>query len=336
MTPLPDLARLSLQNWVELVNEIGAPPNVDAQAFATSVYHRVTRAYPTTALSSGVASGNFVPKAERTPLERFFQNNPSLELIKHNIPAYLAERGDQAFAGIALEDRPEVLAEVRSFQRVLHVAPQPDAAQTLLELGIKSATQIAALGQQQFSLKATAAGMTKSEAERAFQVAAQRYASVVSLYTQFNRDAVGILPKAMGQGLNGNEAVRAAIQRDPSLATLFGSQDYCATDFCTSILSPAAYLCDLLLWLHNHKLSNGTVLDVLDNRRPDIRHLLLNCPNTDTELPYIDLVNELLADTISPPIDVASTSYVQEALVNGTTYYYIVTSVNSVGQGAQS
>ena len=64
--------------------------------------------------------------------------------------------------------------------------------------------------------------------------------------------------------------------------------------------------------------------------------MLLNCPNTDTELPYIDLVIELLADKISPPIDAISTSYVQAALVNGTTYYYIVTAVNSVGEGAPS
>ena len=74
----------------------------------------------------------------------------------------------------------------------------------------------------------------------------------------------------------------------------------------------------------------------MDSRRPDIRHLLLNCPNTDTELPYIDLVNELLADKISPPIDAISTSYTQEALIDGTTYYYIVTAVNAVGQGAPS
>ena len=53
----------------------------------------------------------------------------------------------------------------------------------------------------------------------------------------------------------------------------------------------------------NHQQGAQTALDVLDSRRPDIRHLLLNCPNTDTELPYIDLVNELLADTISPPTD---------------------------------
>ncbi len=200
-----------------------------------------------------------------------------------------------------------MVANARSFQRVLRVAPNPDVAQTLLGLGIKSATQIATLGQQQFFLKATAAGLTKPEANQAFQAAAQRYANVVSHYMQFNRDSIGIWPQAMGQVSIINEPAQQAIQRDQSLATLFGSQDYCATDDCTSILSPAAYLCDLLLWLRNHPQGAKTALDVLDSRRPDIRHLLLNCPNTDTELPYIDLVNELLGDKISPPPSASTT-----------------------------
>ena len=118
----------------------------------------------------------------------------------------------------------------------------------------------------------------------------------------------------MGQISDRDQAVQQALDRDPSLATLFGSQDYCATDDCTSVLSPAAYLCDLLMWLRNHLQGTQTALDVLDSRRPDIRHLLLNCPNADTELPYIDLVNELLADKISPAMDSATTSYVQAAL----------------------
>src|SRR4029079_5676475 len=90
---------------------------------------------------------------------------------------------------------------------------------------------------------------------------------------------------------------------DQSLATLFGSQDYCAVDGCTSVLSPAAYVCDLLLWLRNHPLTgtSANALQALFARRPDIGHLLLNCPNTQTPMPYIDLVNELLEDAVAPP-----------------------------------
>jgi len=310
---LADLARLSQQDWLQLINQTGPPSGTvaagtasSADALASVVYARVTRAYPTAALSGRIAVGTLVPKAQQQPLIQFFQNNPSLELLTDNVAVYLANQGDTAFAGISREDQTAVVANARSFQRVMRVAPNPDVAQTLLGLGITSATQISTLGQQQFLVKATAAGLTEPEATRAFQAAAQRYASVVGLYTKLNTDSIGVLPKAIGQFSDYNTKVKAATDRDPTLATLFGSQDYCATDDCTSILSPAAYLCDLLLWLRNHPQGSKTVLDVLDGRRPDIRNLLLNCSNTDTELPYIDLVNELLADKISPPLSVST------------------------------
>jgi len=312
-TTLSDLARLSEQDWVQLINQTGPPSATVAAGTASSadelasvVYARVTRAYPTAALSSRIAAATLVPQAQQQPLIQFFQNNPSLELLTDNVAVYLANQGDAAFAGIGTADQAAVVANARSFQRVMRVAPSPDVAQTLLGLGITSATQISTLGQQQFLLKATAAGLTEPEATQAFQAAAQRYASVVGLYMKLNTDSIGILPKGIGQFSGLNTTVKAATDRDPTLTTLFGSEDYCATDDCTSILSPAAYLCDLLLWLRNHPQGSHTVLDVLDGRRPDIRNLLLNCPNTDTELPYIDLVNELLADKISPPTPVVT------------------------------
>ena len=304
---LPDLARLTQQDWVNLVNQTGAPPGIDAagtatpaQVFAAVIYTRVTRAYPTAALSARITTGKFIPEPQQAPLLQFFQNNPELELVKDNIPVYLASQGEAAFAGIGKEDQAAVVANARSFQRVLRITPATDVAETLIGLGFNSATQIAALGQQQFFTKAVAAGLTKPEANQVYQASAQRYANVVGLYMQFNNEAIGLWPQGMGDISGLARPVQQAIQTDPNLATLFGSQSYCETDDCTSVLSPAAYLCDLLLWLRNHQLAAGTVLDVLDGRRPDIRHLLLNCPNSDTELPYIDLVIELLADKISP------------------------------------
>jgi hypothetical protein len=311
---LPDLARLSEQDWIALVNQSGPPPSIDAagtaspaEVFARVVYARVTRAYPTAALSSRIAAGNIIPPPQRAPLAQFFQNNPALELSKHNIPVYLAAQGDKAFAGIAAADQPAVIDNARRFQRVLRVAPSVDAAETLLGLGIHSAVQIATMGDQQFFVKATQAGISKPEANRIYRAGAQRYASTVSLYMKLNRDAVGVWPRAIGNTADLDQPSEAAVARDETLTTLFGSQDYCAVDSCASLLSPAAYLCDLLLWLSNHPQGAQTVLDVFDGRRADVRHLLLNCSNSETPLPYIDLVNELLADAISPPNDPNST-----------------------------
>ena len=311
---LHDLARLTLQDWIEFVGQSGPPPSIDAagdtppaEVFARVVHARITRAYPTAALSSRAAGADFIPQPQRAPLAQFFKNNAALELVKHNLTVYLENAGDKAFADIDARDRAMVVANARRFQRVLRVAPAVDSAATLLRLGIGSATHIAKLGQQQFFLKATQAGLTKRETNRIYRTAAQRYASVISLFNKYNIDAIGLWPKAIGLVGDLRDPIQKVVQRDQSLATLFGSQDYCEVDSCTSILSPAAYLCDLLLWLRNHPQGGHTALDTLDGRRPDIRHLLLNCPNTETALPYIDLVNEVLADAVSPPADPNST-----------------------------
>src|SRR6266487_539267 len=92
----------------------------------------------------------------------------------------------------------------------------------------------------------------------------------------------------------------------PNLQTLFGSDSYCACQDCQSVLGDAAYLVDILEFLSHRSASNGLyVRDVLLARRPDIAQIELSCPNTNTALPYIDLVNELLEDAVAPPADPA-------------------------------
>jgi hypothetical protein len=313
-TTLSQLATVSLADWTTRIGTTGAPANIEpagnqsaAAVFAANVYNQVTSAYPTAALTSRIAQFKLFGESDRNTLTQFFNNNPGLELITQSLPAYLAAQGQTAFQGIDPAQQPAVIANARILQRVLRVAPNVDAAQALIGLELTSATQINGLGRQQFSALATAQGLTLNQADTIFETAAQRYASVVATYMRYNTDAMGPLPKMVMDPFPLNQAIQTAVQGDASLATLFGSQDYCLIADCTSVLSPAAYLCDLLLWLRNHNQGGHTALDVLDGRRPDIRNLLLNCPNTDVELPYIDLVIELLADKISPPTDPNST-----------------------------
>ena len=67
-TSLANLARLSVQDWEQLVNQVGAPPNIDAagtaspaEVFARVIYAQVTRAYPTTALSGRITRATSSP-----------------------------------------------------------------------------------------------------------------------------------------------------------------------------------------------------------------------------------------------------------------------------------
>src|SRR6478609_1455460 len=58
----------------------------------------------------------------------------------------------------------------------------------------------------------------------------------------------------------------------------------------------------MLYFLNQRKIDDQTdsVKNVLLKRRPDIAQILLTCDNTNTELPYIDLVNEILEAAVAP------------------------------------
>lgn len=90
------------------------------------------------------------------------------------------------------------------------------------------------------------------------------------------------------------DALGADVIAGPTLESLFGEMDYCACEHCRSILSPAAYLVDLLLFCDRQTNEKENPQTVLFQRRPDIQHLPLTCENTNRPIPYIDLVNETL------------------------------------------
>ena len=304
-----DLAALAQKDWEAILTQSGAgavPADIAAsgtttaaQLFAAQIYGRVTAAYPTSALASRISQGSMVPDAQRAPLTAFFTANSELDLVTTNLDAYLANKGATAFTGIAATDQAAVIANVRRFQRVLQIAANVDTAQTLLDLGLDSSSRIVMLGERQFVARTAAAGIAAAESEAVFANAEHLYATALSLLTQNHSGFRNVWPAAMGDTSALQSAAGQAVKTNPTLQTLFGPQDFCAVDPATSVLSPAAYLTDLLLWLRNR--DPAAAYTTLRTRRPDIGKILLNADNTFTELPYIDLVNELLEDAVAPP-----------------------------------
>jgi hypothetical protein len=94
----------------------------------------------------------------------------------------------------------------------------------------------------------------------------------------------------------------------PNLQTLFQLADACVCEECRSVHSAAAYLVDTLQFLADRLVTDagapGPALkvarDVLFERRPDLGDLDLSCGNTNTPVPYIDLVCELLEEAVAP------------------------------------
>lgn len=108
----------------------------------------------------------------------------------------------------------------------------------------------------------------------------------------------------------------SVLDANPTLQTLFGSQDACACGHCSSVLGPAAYFVDVLQFINEANLLNR-ILDL--KRRPDLQDLELSCNNTNTVVPSIDLALEILENAVALPFDVRlpDGTNVDEQLVSG-------------------
>jgi hypothetical protein len=93
------------------------------------------------------------------------------------------------------------------------------------------------------------------------------------------------------------QMVDAAPEVAAELSELFGTLDMCSCQHCCSVYSPAAYLVDLLEFLKRH---SPAAYGALRKRRGDIWDTELSCKNTDTPIPYVDLVNEILENATAP------------------------------------
>jgi hypothetical protein len=162
-----------------------------------------------------------------------------------------------------------------------------------------------------------------ARAKMAWAQAQSVYATSLMAFGRYNLALNGIGFK----GFNPPTPPPGALDNLPSLQALFGSMDYFECEDCQSVYSPAAYLVDLLQYLSAFASQGGaasTALEALLARRSEIQYIALDCSNTNTTLPYIDLVNEILESAIapslpSPPppprlIDTAGTSDERRAL----------------------
>jgi hypothetical protein len=201
--------------------------------------------------------------------------------------------------------------QLKAVQRVFKLAPTYRQTTALLDAGIHSAAAAHAIGQQQFVDTATATGhFTEAEAKVAYAKATDVHLASTMLAGQIAGAGGALGIPALGGGAA--PASLAAVTKDfPNMSSLFALTDVCQCDDCRNVHSASAYLADVLQFLKNRLVTGGggpavkKAKDVLFARRPDLGDLDLSCENTNTELPYIDLVCELLEDTVAPDAGIA-------------------------------
>ncbi|MFE7077103.1 neuraminidase-like domain-containing protein [Streptomyces sp. NPDC057620] len=329
-----DLAKYDHQAWMTLLqqpdpdgNIIGAPANIDALApegaidqYAVILEQQFERAYPTASFSAKLHRVETAPVTAKTDIVTFLEANPAFQLDRYRVDHYLAEHPE---ATRDLQDPQGMVAELKTVQRLFKLDPKFASVTTLLDRNIDSAQDIYFLGQGQFLTVMSGSNINVLEAKQLYRKAENAYALALALYADLNQTVIGIQPFGVPT-LTPAPDQQEKIAALPNLRTLFGSLDYCECPECRSVYSPAAYFVDTMRFLgdrgtHGTGVNAGkTVRQVLLQRRPDLGEIELSCENTQTPLPYIDLVNEILEDVVAPPASATLNAAIEPDLVAGT------------------
>ncbi|WP_182407528.1 neuraminidase-like domain-containing protein [Psychrobacter sp. GP33] len=225
-------------------------------------------------------------------------------------------------------DNAEVqIAQLQQLQRIYQLTPSNDAMPVLMQLDITSAFDLMAYPKEQFIslFKAKYIEIYNTPAPDGVPELIATKAQQISSVT-YNLFAIAkkLDSEPHVAGISSSLQVRESVKNElikhfPTMESMLGSMDYCECEHCRSVLSPAAYMVDLLQFVdtepgvwgnflanwkkthgdreYPHKNAAGDAMrpyDALIERRPDLPHIALSCENTHTALPYIDIVNEIL------------------------------------------
>jgi ABC toxin N-terminal region/Neuraminidase-like domain/Putative peptidoglycan binding domain len=287
-------------NWMPLIGSTSIPTQIAGQSaanYADFLAAQIRLSFPTAVAGDQVKRGIFpitdLP-AVATSVSQFLTSNYSQFFIgAEPVEAFLIRNK------ITVSDN-RVVPQIKRLQRVYQLTADDQSMSVLLRHNLDSAYAIT---------RYNAAGF-----QSAFQTqlggadnAAATYARAQHIYSSVTNIALGYLSAKQSPTLGGTSPILSGFPTTPSsqpypvvayptLESLFGSLDYCTCEDCHAILSPAAYLVDLLNYMDQPSPSAGfsNPQSVLLQRRPDLQYLPLTCENTNTPLPYIDIVNETL------------------------------------------
>ncbi|PET30550.1 hypothetical protein CN518_20215 [Bacillus anthracis] len=263
------------------------------------------------------------------------EKNPDFNIKTTSI--YEVIKNEEALKDIPLENQETVITQLKTLQRITAVSPDPDALPVLYNTNLHSAMQISDMPRKQFITFLSKSGLDDDLLSQihnnAQQARVRNEQAIMALREVQKGTGIAMIDKSLNATppVNGSMAMVDDLRTEPILSTiqlqlekhnlswdlLFGDADLCECGECNSVFSPAAYYVDLLQYLRNNNLGSnpsdpmiaikkddpkdisGTPLEKLFNRRPDLGCLELTCENTNTILPYIDLVNEVMENYVA-------------------------------------
>lgn len=282
------LSQIQLENY--LVSKGGNIPTGFATIadYAVTLKQRSEAIFPAVALIASLKNSGRNPLQETAKLETFFDTHTDFKIHEDNVDLFLTEKA------IQVDDNTK--AELKTLVRVQKLTNDTAASTTLIENKLHTSTQLYFMGKDRI---AALPKMEVKVANRIFESAKLQYAQVLGKLLHFSPKINAGTPAAISPQTYTKEELKTFLGDIPDLEKLFGNLHYCECQHCQSLYSPSAYFVDLLRFLKTHNAVDisKNVKTILFERRPDLGNIKLNCENTNTPLPYIDLVCEILENT---------------------------------------
>ncbi len=293
------------------------------KAYSEDLARKVNYSFPTQHLSTKINKNDFHLRNSGgdeliKPVKQFLANAVKIDknfvLGDRQLGKFIKDRETALTKGIEKSLRPKTISAVKTLGRQYQMTADDASMKILQDIGLNSAFDVIQYEEGEFvhyfGDKFESNWYAKWLYRRAKQISNVTY--------NFFGEVQGLNKAVPITTLSPDTAVREEsrsnlLKQFPTLEGLFGSLDYCECEHCKSVLSPAAYFVDLLKFLEreervwdsfesdwndkNQENFNDKYkrpFDLLIERRPDLQHLELTCENTNTVLPYIDVVNEIL------------------------------------------
>jgi hypothetical protein len=302
-TSVTDLAALSESDWLAFINSESVPeaervplaiPGKDtedkAKIYAATIARIVADTMPTQVLAYKSQTDSNQPGDVKAFWENVTSGVAGFELGRGRVRNYL-DQNPALLQGVG--DKEAVIGHLEETQRLFNLTRSYDEQQVLRANGLSSSLAVARLGQGAFLQKMSGTGVSPQKAVLIYEKAARVSVASLDLVTQYSPAFNALVPRVLSS---------PSVKQIPNLETLFGTFSLCGCDQCRSVHSAAAYFADLLAYLGDRVATTPgvTVREVLFRRRPDLGEIELTCTNTNTVLPYTDLVNEILEWRIAP------------------------------------
>ncbi|WP_282610867.1 neuraminidase-like domain-containing protein [Pelagibius sp. Alg239-R121] len=321
VTKPQDLAGVNSEEMTDTLESAGVGSREEAAVQAANLRTAVSTAFPSEILSPSraplpaatVRRGKQRVSVKPETIDKAWKNNADLDLLRLDISKDSSDRQKLNLSGLGAAERKAFIRDIQVRKGAVRATQNADIAEKLLNKGITSPGTVspARLAKETGISLARAVNTHKRDIQHFGRLSHGLFTLLDAHSGGLQDTAVGNLRQAKVVNFVRRTETNETFDGLDNIEELFGDQDSCDCKHCNSILGPTAYFVDLMHFLHTHVLDDDVAEGDapfqgkqnhqlhLKTRRPDLWVLPLTCKNTHTEVPQLQITNEIFENFLA-------------------------------------